>query len=1111
LSQVAATGTSGGLVLSWRPGIDLECFVLNKNNITAWCYSDPPTSPWILSCVYGPSNRCDRRAFWDSFAAIGESFEASWLCIGDFNSILVQSDKQGGRPVAGSSHCPFKRFIDHFGMIDLGFAGNPFTWSNNRQGLENIKERLDRGLASPSWLHLHPEFSLIHLPAHNSDHNPISLNTNSTSCFLARPFRFEDFWTKDPSCGQVIAAAWQKFVPIHQDFCLPKKLENTKVALLKWNSLHFGNIHKQINDTLKLLDTTQKTAPSHSSFELEISLKVDLDNLLVKEESLWRSKSRESWLTCKDLNTKYFHLSTLIRRRSNAVNFLKLDSGVWVSSRTEIGDHFAAHFTNTFTSSNPSIEPELLNLFPPIISKEENALLSSIPTEEEILDALASLGSTKASGPDGFTALFFKKYWDIVREDVLQCIWLFFKSNFLQRIQNHSYIALVPKLSGSHTAHQFRPISLCNIVYKIISKLLANRLKVHMHKIISPFQSAFVPKRHIQDNTILAHELLHTFKSKRGKGGFMFLKMDMEKAFDRMEWPFILAILKQLGFSSIWIEWVRICITQASFSILLNGSPFGHFTPERGLRQGDPLSPFLFILGSEVLSRLLLREESIGSLKGLRIARNCAPINHLLFADDLLLFGKATLTEAASLKSCLDKYCRWSGQLINASKSSIRFSKNSNPATTTVIRNWFPFDENPPKSLYLGLPIFMENSKRRGFQGIIEKVNSRIDGWRAKTLSQAGRLVLIKSVAATIPSYAMGTFLIPNSCCKALDRAFKNFLWGFPPKKTRNLSLKAWDSICTPKALGGLGIRKMREVNLALISKLGWQLLNNSDTLWVSQLQGKYLNSTSFLSPSPISSSSWLWKGILKSKSIISKGACFRIQSQSSLPIWSSPWIPTIASFSPTPSPHLSHPPPQLLVSDLFIPDTTQSVSHWNIPLLLSLFDPISISEILKINLTSQQAKLIWTHSPKGDFTTKSAYHLISSHRYAPTDFPLTSTQWKIFWKINLNDRLKLFLWKIAWDIVPSKIRLNAVFPIPPSQLVCPLCKVEEDSLSHLFFSCFFARISWRLSPWPLDSLKWSSLTLPEWIKGIITPHKTFGILQRTHICSRFLQLYFVI
>ena len=306
----------------------------------------------------------------------------------------------------------------------------------------------------------------------------------------------------------------------------------------------------------------------------------------------------------------------------------------------------------------------------------------------------------------------------------MQCIWNFFQQQFLLRDQNHSFIALVPKLNGSHIAQQFRPISLCNIVYKIISKNLANRLKVHLHKIISPLQSAFVPKRNIQDNTILAHQLLHSFKSKRGKGGFMFLKMDMEKAFDRMEWSFVLAILEKLGFSSIWISWIRICISSASFSILLNRSTFGHFRPERGLRQGDSLSSFLFILGSEVFSRILFKEERMGSIKGLRIARNCAPIHHLLFADVLLMFGKASFSEASCFKSFLDKYCRWSGQSINASKFSIRFSKNTNPAISDAIINILPYISNPPKSLYLGLPIFLGNSKR-AFQGIIDKVLSR--------------------------------------------------------------------------------------------------------------------------------------------------------------------------------------------------------------------------------------------------------------------------------------------------------------------------------------------------------------------------------------------------
>jgi hypothetical protein len=160
--------------------------------------------------VYGSPDKRDRLAFGDSFSSVGDLFEASWLCIGDFNSILDQSKKLGGRPIASSSHCSFKSFIDRFGMINLGFARNPFTWCNNRQGLDSIKERLDRGVASPNWVHLHLEFSLLHLLALNSDHNPITLNTNNTSCFLPRPFRFEEFWTKDTSCGHIIEVAWKK-------------------------------------------------------------------------------------------------------------------------------------------------------------------------------------------------------------------------------------------------------------------------------------------------------------------------------------------------------------------------------------------------------------------------------------------------------------------------------------------------------------------------------------------------------------------------------------------------------------------------------------------------------------------------------------------------------------------------------------------------------------------------------------------------------------------------------------------------------------------------------------------------------------------------------------
>jgi hypothetical protein len=241
----------------------------------------------------------------------------------------------------------------------------------------------------------------------------------------------------------------------------------------------------------------------------------------------------------------------------------------------------------------------------------------------------------------------------------------------------------------------------------------------------------------------------------------------------------------------------------------------------------------------------------------------------------------------------------------------------------------------------------------------------------------------------------MSSFLLPNSFCNALDRIFKNLWWGFHPKKARNLSFKAWDSLCLLKSFGGLGLRRMRDVNLALISKLGWKLHTKPATLWTTQLQGKYLKTCSFLSPtSPSFSSSWLWKGILKSKHLISKGACNKIHSFSSLPIWGSPWIPTIPAFTPSLSALLRLPLPNLLVSDFFCYDPSTSSFSWNFSLLNSRFDSASVREIRKTNFSYLSLdKHIWTPTTNGFFSTKSAYKLICSQRASIANSPLSPSQ----------------------------------------------------------------------------------------------------------------------
>lgn len=228
--------------------------------------------PWMISFVYGPLYQKHTSDFWNVLAQFGEAHIVPWLCIGDFNDITAQSDKFGGQPVNCSFSNHFSSFMDSFGMIDLGFSGNPYTWSNHRQGCSLIKERLDRGIATNNWIHLFPSFSITHLPAHTSDHNPLLLNTAPPTSFLPRPFRFEEFWTQDPTCGVVINEAWSKSISGSPAYCLLGKLKYTKQAIKLWNKNHFGNISRKLDSTLSLLDQIQQAPPSDTNLAFELHL-----------------------------------------------------------------------------------------------------------------------------------------------------------------------------------------------------------------------------------------------------------------------------------------------------------------------------------------------------------------------------------------------------------------------------------------------------------------------------------------------------------------------------------------------------------------------------------------------------------------------------------------------------------------------------------------------------------------------------------------------------------------------------------------------------------------------------------------------------------------------
>jgi hypothetical protein len=222
---------------------------------------------------------------------------------------------------------------------------------------------------------------------------------------------------------------------------------------------------------------------------------------------------------------------------------------------------------------------------------------------------------------------------------------------------NSTYIALIPKVTGAVFVNEFWPISLCNVVYKIMAKALANQLKGILPRIISKHQSAFVPGRLISDNVLVAYEALHTMATRmKGKKSYMAIKVDMSKAYDRVEWGFLEGVMRKLGFDERWISIIITCVTMVSYSVLVNGIPSRRIVPTRGNKQGDPLSPYLFLLVAEGLSSMLVQAEAAGHLSGVPISYRGFRLSHLFFADDSLLFCQANFQEWGNMMQLLNIY-----------------------------------------------------------------------------------------------------------------------------------------------------------------------------------------------------------------------------------------------------------------------------------------------------------------------------------------------------------------------------------------------------------------------------------------------------------------------
>ena len=378
----------------------------------------------------------------------------------------------------------------------------------------------------------------------------------------------------------------------------------------------------------------------------------------------------------------------------------------------------------------------ILEVIQPLVTEDMNISLTREFTRQEVEIALKDMAPLKALGPDGMPPIFFQSFWRLIGDDVSKAVLDFLNSCHIPKEFNFTYVTLIPKMKNPKKISEFRLISLCNVIYKLISKVLANCLKPLLPSIVSENQSAFQASKVITDNILMAFETLHYMKNHQtGNTNFMALKLDMSKAYNRVEWSFVECLLKKMGFHSKWVDLMMECITTISYSILINGEPSHTIHPSRGLRQRDPLSPYIFLLCTEGLHGLLTRAAASGDIRGISICRNEPRLTHLLFADNSLLFCRAMIQECMHIQALLSTYEEASRQKLNRDKTTLFFSKITDTEIQDSIKDLLGVLEIKQYEKYLGLPSFVGRNKKASLAFIKEQVWKKLQGWKEKLLS----------------------------------------------------------------------------------------------------------------------------------------------------------------------------------------------------------------------------------------------------------------------------------------------------------------------------------------------------------------------------------------
>lgn len=528
-------------------------------------------------------------------------------------------------------------------------------------------------------------------------------------------------------------------------------------------------------------------------------------------------------------------------------------------------------------------------------------------------------------------------------------------------------------------------------------------------------------------------------------------------------------MMMKMGFGLIWRNWIKECLHSSSVAVLINGSLTSEFKPQRGLRQGDPLSPFLFLIVAEGLSALINKSVQLGEFRCYKVGTDLVDISHLQYADDTIVVGEATMEDSWAIKAIMRNFEIFSGLRVNFTKSKI-CGVNVRQEELEVMAAMVNYKTESLPFKYLGVLVGSNPRRFSTWNAIMENFSRRLASWKARYISLGGRIVLINSVLSSLPVFYFSIYRAPKGVLKYLNNLQKKFLWGGSVDK-KSIHWVKWEDVCRSKEEGGLVVKDLDSFNRSLLAKWEWRWISDEQSLWKSFLKSKFgMNSARFWSEEVrnrvVRCSLW-WRdmamvveGYRGWKDWFGKNISREVGNGVSTWFWYDKWVGNTDLKEKYRRLYQLSVNKEGKVADMgywengrwiWSLEWRRYLFEWEKELVLEL-----IQELNSVKIWLEKSdEWRWSQAKDGKFNTKDAYNLICRSQII-----VEENFFKLLWCKVPPLKAVAFVWKLARGRIATKDQLTRR-NCGGQNMACVLCRNFVETAIHLFFHCEVAYQIW--------------------------------------------------